>query len=254
MKKTGFFLVSMILLTFSLFAQQRSFDEIFPHLPLEIKSASLTENGFIRSMASPLRATLVGSTIHSDICGIVLDKSPGFLVEYLIVIPREKTLLEVYNALGNIRDLKGRKYQSHSRGDSVSLFEDATRIESAQRNNPVPDPRPSFSVPRSETVYIRLKDANFGNSYYRGDMSLNQFGLHYSLTNYRNLTYFFVPVIREEKFTALLYFEPIAEGILLYSIAGADVSDFISNRIDLPSAIRKRLEVIISWVVDGLSL
>jgi hypothetical protein len=62
----------------------------------------------------------------------------------------------------------------------------------------------------------------------------------------------FIPVIKEEKFTAQLYFEVIKEGILIYGLAGAEVSDLISTRIDMPSAIRKRLEVIISWVTVGL--
>ncbi|MDR2257702.1 MAG: hypothetical protein LBE14_00980, partial [Treponema sp.] len=61
------------------------------------------------------------------------------------------------------------------------------------------------------------------------------------------------PVIKEEKFIAQLYFEPITEGVLVYSIAGADVSDFVASKIHMPSAIAKRLAVIISWVVDGIS-
>jgi hypothetical protein len=60
-----------------------------------------------------------------------------------------------------------------------------------------------------------------------------------------------IPVIKQEKFTAQLYFEPITEGILVYGLAGADVSDFIMSRMDMSSAIGKRLAVIISWVIDG---
>jgi hypothetical protein len=83
-------------------------------------------------------------------------------------------------------------------------------------------------------------------------MSLNQYGFLYTLANYKDMTYLFIPVIKEEKFIAQFYFEPVAEGILIYSIAGADVSDFISSKINMPSAIRKRLEVILSWIVDGI--
>jgi hypothetical protein len=39
----------------------------------------------------------------------------------------------------------------------------------------------------------------------------------------------------------------------LYSIAGSDVSDFVASKIDMPSAIAKLIEVIISWVVDGVT-
>jgi hypothetical protein len=83
-------------------------------------------------------------------------------------------------------------------------------------------------------------------------MTLDQRSLCYSLTNNRNLSYFLVPVIKEEKFIAQLYFEPIAEGMLIYGLAGADVSDFVSSKIDMESAISKRLSVIISWVAEGI--
>jgi hypothetical protein len=162
-------------------------------------------------------------------------------------------LLDVYNALGNIRALKGRLYHSATRDQDIPLFEDATRIAGAKKTSPIPDPGPASSIPLSETVYLRIKDVNFGNSYYRGDIHRDTFGLLYRLSNYKNLTYLFIPVIREEKFIAQLYFEPIAEGVLVYSIAGADVSDFVASKIDMPSAIAKRLAVIISWVVDGIN-
>jgi len=98
-----------------------------------------------------------------------------------------------------------------------------------------------------------LKDANFGNSYYRGDIALFQRGLRYSLTNNKNISYFFITVIKEEKFTVQLYFEVISEGILIYSLAGADVSNFVSSRIDMSSAIGKRLAVIMSWAAEGIA-
>jgi hypothetical protein len=59
-------------------------------------------------------------------------------------------------------------------------------------------------------------------------------------------------VIREEKFSAQLYFEPISEGVLIYGLAGVDVSDFVSSRIDMKSAIGKRLSVILSWITEGV--
>jgi hypothetical protein len=46
--------------------------------------------------------------------------------------------------------------------------------------------------------------------------------------------------------------EPLSEGVLLYSVSGADVSDFIAKQVDMPSAVTKRLRVITDWVIDGL--
>jgi hypothetical protein len=241
-------------------AEFRSFDAIFPGLPAKVRAAAFSAEGYFESADSASGLVIAGGTaaaagLDPGIGGVVLDKTPGFVSASLRVIPageRSITLLEVYNALGNIRGLKGRVYHSATRQKEIALFEDATRLESARKSTPIPDPRPAQTVPPSETVYIRLKDANFGNSYYRGDLTLDQYGLRYRLSTNRNINYLFIPVIKEEQFCAQLYFEPIAEGILIYSVAGADVSDFVSSRIDMPSAIGKRLAVIIAWVTEGI--
>jgi hypothetical protein len=238
------------------FAELRSFDGIFPHLPPEIHAAVFSEEGYIKSSEKSSGFVLVDRPLLDPrIRSAVLDRSPGFLVETLLVAPSAPlsvTLLDVYNALGNIRGLKGRVYRSQSRNKEVPLFEEAVRLESEKKAVPVPDPGPASDVPRNETVYIRVKDVNFGNSYYRGDMTLDQYGIRYCLSNNKSLTYLFIPVIKEENFSAQLYFEPIEEGVLIYGIAGTDVSNFVSSSVDIPSAISKRLAVIISWVVEGI--
>ncbi|GHT75751.1 hypothetical protein FACS1894124_7500 [Spirochaetia bacterium] len=160
-------------------------------------------------------------------------------------------MLAVYNGLGKVRNLKGRLYHSFTRDEYVPLFEEATRLESARKLSAIPDPPPARTLPASETVYLRLKDINFGNSYYRGDITLHQYGLLYSLSNFKKLTYL-IPVIKEGKFLARFYIEPLADGLMIYSISGADVSDFIASRVSMPSMIQKRLEVIIGWVIDGI--
>ena len=237
----------------------RSFDAIFPGLSPAAREAAFTTEGYYISYARVPNSGIIGSSqsvIDPHIINNVLSKQPGFLIESILLIPGEEgrySLLDVYNALQNTRGLQGRLYHSHTRSQEIPLFEEVTRIESERRNVAINDPPRAANIPLNETIFMRLKDANFGNSFYRGDMVLEQYGLRYSLTNNRNLTYLFLPVIREGRFTALLYFEPIREGVLIYGLAGADVSDFISSRIDIPSAIGKRLEVIISWVSDGVT-
>ncbi|MCL2066594.1 MAG: hypothetical protein FWG99_03915 [Treponema sp.] len=257
-KLIGFFLF-FLLSGWNSFGEFRSFNDIFPDLSPEIQVSAFTNSGYIKSFEKSKGFVLTGSQrnagINSRIINAVLGGNPGYLVESILVIssePDEKRLIDVYNALGNIRALKGRLYLSHTRNQETPLFEDATRLVSDRNNTAVNDPPPAISIPSSETIFIRLKDVNFGNSYYRADMSLAQNSLLYRLSNYRNLTYFLFPVIREEKFVAQLYFELIQEGILVYSLAGADVSDFAASRVDMGSAISKRLAVIISWVVEGI--
>jgi hypothetical protein len=224
----------------------------------ETRNAVFSDSGYLRSSQRASGFVIAGRNtgLDAQIINNILSKNPGYLVESISIIPGNPgavTLLEVYNALGNIRGLSGRLYNSYSKGQPVPLFEEATRITSERNTNSIPDPAAARTLPRSETVYIRLKDTNFGNTYYRGDMALVGLnGLRYTMTNFRNMSYLFVPVIREGKFTAQLYFETIQEGVLLYSIAGADISDFIANRIHIDSAIAKRLGVITSWASDGI--
>jgi hypothetical protein len=49
-----------------------------------------------------------------------------------------------------------------------------------------------------------------------------------------------------------LYIELLNEGVLLYSIAGADISDFLATRIHIDSAITKRLDVFTAWAAEGM--
>ncbi|MDR2478949.1 MAG: hypothetical protein LBD48_06520 [Treponema sp.] len=251
-----------MVLTLPLFAGPRSFDSLFPGLNEKVRSAVFSGEGYIKASERSDGFKLIGadagqeSPLDRDITGDILAKRPGFIVETLLVIPggsKAVSLLDVYNALGRIRDLKGRLYRSHSRNENIPLFEEATRLASEKKNTPIADPPLASAIPSSETVFIRLKDVNFGNSYYRGNLRLMEYGLRYSLTNNKNLNYLFIPVIKEEKFTAQFYFEQVQEGILIYSIAGADVSDFVSSKIDMASAIGKRLAVILSWVTDGIA-
>jgi len=260
-KKTVFVLIFHLLCAINAFAELRAFNDIFPNLSPNIQNAVFSDSGYIKSSQKENGFNLIGNSVNVDgiapqIINEILSKKPGYLVEYILVIPGKTgavTLLDVYNALGNVRNLKGRLYNSATRNQAVPLFEDATRIKSEKQTTAIPDPAPAGGLPASETVFIRLKDVNFGNTYYRGEMTLVRNGLCYSLSNFKSMTYFFIPVIKEGNFTAKLYFEPIYEGILIYSIAGTDVSDFVASRVHMSSAIAKRLEVITSWAAEGIS-
>jgi len=241
------------------FGQLRSLYDIFPNMNQDIQAEILSSAGYFKSSQKVSGFIILGNekdaNIDPQIINNVLRNNPGYLVESILVIqgdPGAVSLLDVYNALGNIRRLKGRLYNSATRKQAVPLFEDATRVTSEKQTTSIPDPSPALILPQSEIVYIRLKDINFGNTYYRGEMTLVNKGLRYTLSNFRNMSYLFVPVIRENKFIAQLYFEPVQEGVLIYSIAGAEISDFVASKIDVNSAISKRLAVITEWAADGL--
>jgi hypothetical protein len=241
----------------AVFAQIRSFDGLYPALGAEKREAAYSPGGLEVFTPRPSALSLLPAGVSGlDIAGPVLKGNPRFVIESVRLIPyagKSAGLLEIYNGLGKIRDLKGRLYHSATRDRDTPLFEDATRIEGPRKTTAIPDPPPASAVPGGETIYIRLKDVNFGNSYYRAEIGSDFRGLLYTLSNFRNLSYLFIPIMKEEKFVAQLYFEPVAEGILLYSAAAAEVSDFAAAQADIPSAIRKRLELIIGWARDGIS-
>ena len=262
MKKL-FMCVVVIIIFFSVginaYSQFRSFNDIFPSVSTEIRTSCFSENGHVSYNQKANGITLLAGTssgIDPIITNNVMRKNPGYVIETINVIPINSSnlsMLDIYNALGNIRGLSGRLYESHSRGQSTPLFEEATRITSSTQTSAIPDPAPADRLPASEIIHIRLKDANFGNTFYRAEIAPIQSGLRYSLTNFRNMSYLFVTVIRQEQFTAQLYIEPIREGVLIYCIAGVDISDFAASRIHIESAIAKRLAVITGWVSDEIT-
>ncbi|MDR1324569.1 MAG: hypothetical protein LBK00_00860 [Treponema sp.] len=253
-KLLSILLASLVWSVFPAWGQSRSFAELCQVDEEQRAKVFSSEGLFVFSdQASGLRLT-PASRSGIPLSEPILSAKPAFLAESLRVLPLDKSagLIRVYNALSQVRGLEGRLYHSFTRDKYIPLFEQATRIESERKTTAIPDPPPSTTVPVSENVYMRLKDANFGNSYYEGSLVANAVGLRYTLTNFRNLTYLLIPVIKERRFIAQLYFEFIDEGLLVYSVAAADASDFIASMIDIPSAIEKRLVVIIDWVVDGI--
>jgi hypothetical protein len=234
----------------------RSFDEIFTKIEESRKKEVFSPEGCIRSVNKKEELELIPAWDSCiDILTPILETRPSYLVESMLLIPyQERALgkLDAYNALQKVSGLKGRLYRSHTRNAEVPLFEEATRLESEKKTNPIVDPPPALALPLTETVFMRLKDVNFGNSYYRGDLRASPYGITYTLTNYRNLSYLMFTVIKAGSFTAVLYMEPLAEGMLVYSIAGAEATNFIAGMVDIPSAISKRLAVFTGWIADGL--
>lgn len=238
-------------------ATPRTFAQAYPLLDAAGRAEAFSAEGLLESRDGGKAAFAPAGTGGLDPAAVLQARKPSFLVESVRVLPygsSQADLRAVYHALSQVRALAGRTYRSSSRGKEIPLFEEAVRIEGPRKNVSLPDPAAPRSVPERETMYLRLKDANFGNSYYRADIQGAAQALRYALTNERALSYGIIPVMGEDKFAASLYVEPLAEGILVYGIAAAEVSSFVASRVNIPSAIRKRLEVIMDWLEDGLGL
>jgi hypothetical protein len=234
--------------------ETRSFDEVFPGLPQIQKSRIIGSTGIRHSFEKndfPMMTPATDSGI--DLFSRVMLKKPSHIIEAIVVVPynkRELDMLDIYNALRNIKDI-----QDHTitlRGNAYKVFKDTTRIESAQNRRPVSDPPPADMLPFSETMYLRFVDQSMGDLYLRGDISISLFGITYSLTNFRDISYSIFRIMRAESFTAIIYLEPVKEGILVYSMSGIYIPGFVANRINLTPSMNYRITVLINWITDGL--
>jgi hypothetical protein len=252
------FVVLCVLCAFPALSQTRSLNTFFPQLDNEQRTQALTSEGLflygsratgLRLAPNPGAGILVAEPIRAH--------NPLFLAESIRVLHVDKAggLLKVYNSLNRVRALAGITYHSFTRDQNIPLFGEASRIEGPRRlNSKLPDPPRARSVPLAETLYVRLDDANFGNSYYECTLVSNSNSIRYTLTNFRPLVYLLFTVMPERRFISQLYFEFIDEGLAVYSVVGADASDFVASMMDIPSAIEKRLNVFINWVERGINV
>lgn len=254
---TAIILPAFFLLIFSapLFSQTRSLTELFPTINNEQRSAAFSSGGYLYYGKRTESLTLVPRTTdNTAVAKSSLGNNPGFFVEALRVIPRSNTSLTgIYNALGKVRELQGRNYYSETSKKERPLFTDSIRIEGPEKlRSFLPDPPTALSVPYRETFYVRFTDARFGHCYYEISIAASRQGILYKITNFKTVTFGPFPVMRTRTFVAFLYIEQIKEGLAVYCLAGAEASDFVLKYVDVGSAVNKRMDVIIAWMLDGI--
>ena len=245
-----------LLHTAAVFADPRTFEELFPYISGPVRDAVFSEHGFSQWVKDKkdLRVQNLNNLAEIRAVHELADNNPSYIVESFIVIPqpREWTCLEMFNVLQDVESIAGRPYFSHTRGREIPLFSESVRISDLKTKREILPPPPFLSLPAVDTVLIRLKDANFGGSYYRSELAALPSGLLYTITNAADLSLLFVPVIKKERFSVRMYLEPLAEGVLIYSAAVVSVTATADSFADIPSAVQKRLAVITGWFIDGL--
>jgi len=232
----------------------RSLDAVFPNFSRVQRIRAMSRGGLRHYFVKDEPAALVPNPdLGIDLLGDIMKKSPSHLIEALVVVPyneRELDLLDIYNALGRIETIKDYPYSLN--GKDYYIFTESTRIESASSRRAVSDPLPAVTLPFSQTMYLRIKEINFGNLFFRGEISLGMYGITYSITNFTDVRYFLVPVMRAERFSTIIYLEPVREGILIYSMTGFYLPGFIADRVNLTPNINSRIQILINWITDGL--
>jgi hypothetical protein len=191
-----------------------------------------------------------------DLLSGVMAKRPSHIIEAMVLVPynngRELDMLDIYNALGRIGSLKDYSFTINDR--QYNIFEETTRLESARNRRSVSDPPPADTLPYAETMYLRFKDSYYGNLFIRGEVSVSLYGITYSMTNFTDVRYFLVPVIKAERISVLIYLEPVKEGVLVYSMSGIYLPGFIADRVNITPSINRRITTLIRWITDGLRI
>jgi hypothetical protein len=255
---TFFFIV---VTTFYAFGEDRAFLDLYPNSGSSLLSQALLKDGILEITENNINNDSVKYKPKLipplETQTIFQKRKLGFLIESVKLIPIQPknnnlTVESILYSLQKIQRLKGRLYHSYTKNKDIPLFNNAYRIESLQSQKPIPDPLSRPTQVQNEEMFLLLDDANFGKSYYKATIYQHDKGLIYTLINIRTLNFGIIPVISEQNLIVSLYIEPLKEGLFIYGIAGAEVPKFISSQVHMPSAIRKRLDVFIDWLVDGL--
>jgi len=234
--------------------ETRTFGEVFPNLTLRQKSIVMSERGLRNAFERNDTPTfLPGQDSGVDLYSRIMTKKPSHIIEALVLVPygkRELDLIDIYNALRRIKNIQD--FTITVRSKEYKIFQDTTRLESAQKRKPIPDPPHTDTLPYAEVMYLRFLDQSLGDLYLRGEISVSLYGLSYTLTNFRDVSYSIFKVMSAERFITVIYLEPVKEGILIYSMSGLYIPSFVSSRINLTSSMNYRVTVLINWITDGL--
>ncbi|MDR1256983.1 MAG: hypothetical protein LBJ86_04495 [Spirochaetaceae bacterium] len=253
--KRKIYVLQLLFLTAFVSAQGRTLESLFPGTDAAVLQAA-RQGGYSHSIRTADGAAFnVNPTGEIGAAFTVKQTSPLYIIENLLVLKNDNpvTKLDIYNALRRISTLKGRQYFSSTRNRATVLFEDASVIAGEKNLKKQNDPPSAASMPRSETIFVTVDDANFGNCYYRAKINTDGAGIGYSLSNFRNISYLLIPVIKPDGLLIELYIEPLAEGVLIYGLTGVNVASFADRSADIPSSITKRLDVINEWIGDNIN-
>ncbi|MDR1363935.1 MAG: hypothetical protein LBJ35_07820 [Spirochaetaceae bacterium] len=256
MKKIFCIILLLFFLAGLAFAEDRTLQELFPSVSEAVLQQA--RNGGYSHAIKTDRLASAALTIKPA-GGISIDRggiksNTAYIIESLLMLKNDKpvTKLAVYNALCKIRTLQGMVYFSSTRGRRTALFEEASRVAGENNLKKQNDPPPAQAIPSSETIFIMVKDVNFGNCFYRAEIKAEGGGIRYTLANFKSINYLFIPVIKTGNLFIQLYIESLDEGVLIYGLTCVGAADFADKQVDIPSTIQKRLDVIYEWINSNI--
>jgi hypothetical protein len=72
------------------------------------------------------------------------------------------------------------------------------------------------------------------------------------MTNFRDVTFSLFSIMKAERFSAVIYLEPVKEGVLIYSMSGIYLPGFLVSRVNLTPNMNRHISVLLSWIIEGL--
>lgn len=192
----------------------------------------------------------------TDTILLVSQMDTNVLSEALYLIPYTEEYdglnLEMYNMLRHVRKIEDVKYFSHRRDAVVNLFEDVYRTEEPSSRKSIPDDSVDV-IPPEETLYLHMKEVNFGSAHYRMNLESTEGMLKVNLVN-TSVIRKFVKVLDRENMNLQLVIIPVDEGFLIHGICALKVhnKDFIQGKLDTYSAFYRRLYALEVWIYNLL--
>jgi len=236
--------------------EPRSFDDIFPNFSRARKRMVMNDTGLRYSFEKDGSPTLVPNPDSGvDLFSDIMAKKPSHIIEALVVVPynkRELDILDVYNALGRVKNIKDHTISIN--GIDTPIFTETTRLANARDRKPIPDPPPTNTLPYEETMHLLFLDPYFGDLYLRGEVSVSLYGITYSMTNFRDVSFSIFRVMKAGRFSAIIYVEPVKEGILIYGMSGLYIPNFIAKRVNLTPNMNRRITVLLDWIIEGMKI
>jgi hypothetical protein len=179
--------------------------------------------------------------------------SPNVTDEALFLLPLPETGQDpssfLYARLRAISSLSGIEYFSNHYKQKRVLFSDVYEVDSLSSRAKVAD-RTGGPIPAGgERFPFHINDVNFGGGYYEADYSSAGGGLAFGFRNKTSLSFFFIPVIGEERVRFHLAAIPLREDgqLLVYGVCSVEAGDFIKSMIDLPSSFYTRIKALRDW-------
>jgi len=159
----------------------------------------------------------------------------------------------MFNQIMAISTLAGIQYRSSSRGGTMRVFYDYSRvIEGPTSRNALPDPV-FTQIPATLTLHARQKDGTFGDNIYRYDYISNRDSVFFIQENITSLSYGIIPVIGRGNLRSVMGFFDCGDSLLVYaaSITKAFTVPGVWERIS--DSFSSRAEAVLNWFIGRLN-